>query len=70
MEEDELHSKSNRIDVYWNQFFKKTDKAGEMKYQLVSNVVKAALSLSHGSADVERGFSSSQRVMTLSLIHI
>ena len=64
LEEDELHSKSNRIDVYWNQFFKKTDKAGEMKYPLVSKVVKAALSLSHGSADVERGFSSSQRFMT------
>lgn len=38
--------------------------SGELKYPLLAEVVKAALSLSHGNADVERSFSKSKRVLT------
>jgi hypothetical protein len=35
-----------------------------LKYANITKVVKAVLSLSHGSADVERGFSTSKRILT------
>lgn len=50
----ELHS--SRIDHYWRQFFP--------NYPTVAKVVKVCLSMSHGSADVERGFSLSGRVLS------
>ncbi|KYN24381.1 hypothetical protein ALC57_04018 [Trachymyrmex cornetzi] len=37
---------------------------GNIKYPVVSKVVKALLSLSHGNADVERGFSTSALILT------
>lgn len=37
---------------------------GEPKYPLISLVVKATLSVSHGNADVERGFSTSGRILS------
>ena len=51
---DEIHS--SRIDHYWRQFFP--------KFPTVAKVVKVCLSMSHGSADVERGFSLSGRVLS------
>jgi len=37
---------------------------GEPKYPQASKVVKAALALSHGNAEVERVFSASRRYLT------
>jgi len=48
-----------QIDRYWAHFFKLKTESGEKKYPLVTKVVQAALSLSHGNSVVERGFSSS-----------
>ncbi|CAI6374585.1 unnamed protein product [Macrosiphum euphorbiae] len=53
-----------RIDHYWKQFFTKTNLSGGEKYPNVSKIVKACLSLVHGSADIERSFSCSGRILT------
>jgi hypothetical protein len=45
-------------------FFYLKDGQGNPKYPLISGVVKASLSLSHGNADVERTFSKSGRILT------
>ncbi|KAJ8874677.1 hypothetical protein PR048_025543 [Dryococelus australis] len=47
--------KDQRINHYWRQFFS--------KYPCLATLVKAYLSLSHGSADVELGFSLSGRLL-------
>lgn len=57
-------SVSWRIEDYWSQFFILKTAGGEQKYPLVSKVVKTALATSHGNADVERGFSTSGRILT------
>ena len=38
--------------------------AGNLKYHTLGKVVMASLALSHGNADVERGFSSNKRLIT------
>lgn len=53
-----------RIDHYWRQVFNLKNTMDEPKFPLITTVVKCALSLSHGSADVERGFSISGKVLT------
>lgn len=53
-----------RIDDYWTHFFALKTERGEPKYPLVSVVVQATLSVSHGNADVERGFSTSARILS------
>lgn len=57
--------KSERIDHYWQaNIFDKTNFNNDIKYPLVTKVVKACLSLSHGNSDVERGFSKSKLSLT------
>lgn len=63
-EKDELGSEEWRVDKYWNQFFHIKSASEDFKFPKVSMVVKAALSVSHGNADVERGFSTSSRILT------
>ncbi|CAI6374105.1 unnamed protein product [Macrosiphum euphorbiae] len=55
---------SSRIDCYWNNIFNIKNAINECKYPLITKVVKAVLSLSHGSASVERGFSISGQIIT------
>jgi hypothetical protein len=40
-----------------------TDNRGDSKYPTLAAVVKMALSLSHGQADVERGFSLNKHIL-------
>lgn len=59
----EHHSSSNeqyngRVDKYWANVVKNN------KHPELAKVVKAALTLSHGNADVERGFSYSGHILT------
>ncbi|KAJ8872978.1 hypothetical protein PR048_026594 [Dryococelus australis] len=56
LEEDEEGTTGKCIRTYWVQFFDKNNASGMPLYPNVSKVVKGALSLSHGSADVERDF--------------
>lgn len=62
--EDIKVMEAERIDHYWLRIFNIRNAFGSIKYPLLTTVVKAALSLSHGSADVERGFSRSKLVLS------
>lgn len=55
--------KGERIDEYWNKIFvlKNED---YFEFPIVKIIVKAALSLTHGNAEVERGFSISKRALS------
>lgn len=52
-----------RIDKSWAKVFQQKSPAGEQKYPLLSKLVKALLSLPHGNADCERGFSVNKRLL-------
>lgn len=57
--------KSERIDHYWQKnIFSQKNCNNDYKYPLINKVVKACLCLSHGNADVERGFSKSKLTLT------
>ena len=45
------------VTEYWYRVMQLTDIHGNAKYPSLAAVVKMASSLSHGQADVERGFS-------------
>ncbi|KAJ8878906.1 hypothetical protein PR048_019509 [Dryococelus australis] len=63
--EEGTSTASMPVDVDWSQFMELKDEwSTGPKYSTVAKIVKAALSLSHGSADVERGFLSSCRTLT------
>jgi len=51
------------LDVYWARVFKQIDGLGNVKYAILKTVVKAALCVSHGQADVERGFSLNKHIV-------
>ncbi|XP_043465120.1 uncharacterized protein LOC122500314 [Leptopilina heterotoma] len=57
-------NKDERIDVYWNHIFSLKSQVNNYKYPEIKRVVQNALALTHGNADVERGFSLSSRVLT------
>lgn len=52
-----------RLDSYWQNVFERKDAENQAKYPLLTKLVKALLSLPHGNADVERGFSQNNRVL-------
>lgn len=55
---------TSSVDKYWSLIFNIKNSSNGTKYPVVAQVVKAMLSLSHGSASVERGFSTSGNVLT------
>ncbi len=59
----ESWSQDANIDQYWAHIFKLRDVLGQPKYPNLCLLVKAALSLSHGQADVERGFSANKLLL-------
>jgi len=52
-----------RIDEYWRSVLESTNSRGSPKYPSLGVLVKALLSLLHGQADAERGFSISKQVL-------
>ncbi|XP_065281218.1 uncharacterized protein [Dermacentor albipictus] len=52
-----------RIDSSWAKVFQRKSAAGEQKYPLLAKLVKALLSLPHGNADCERGFSINKHLL-------
>ncbi|KAJ8019022.1 hypothetical protein HOLleu_42647 [Holothuria leucospilota] len=56
--------KYERIDVYWSKVGKMTRPTGERKFSAVMRLARIALTLNHGSADVERGFSKKKLLLT------
>lgn len=61
---ESLPNTKTRIDHFWNNIFDLKSGLGEIKYPTVTKVVKACLTLSHGSAEVERGFPRSGNILT------
>ena len=53
-----------RVDHYWRKIELMKNAVGDLKYPLIIKVVKATLSLAHGNAEVERGFSESAKNVT------
>ena len=45
-----------RVDHYWKNIELMKKALGDLKYPLIIKVVKAAISLAHGNAEVERVF--------------
>jgi len=56
--------KYGRIDVYWSKDGKMTRLTGERKYPALVKLARIALTLNHGNADVERGFSKNKLLLT------
>lgn len=52
-----------RLDEVWVRIFSLKNEDGAPRYPLVGKLVKALLSLAHGNADVERGFSENRRML-------
>lgn len=61
--EDIKECQDNRLDHYWNTVLK-TKFQDKLKYNTLNKIIKPTLTLIHGSADVERGFSRSARILT------
>ena len=57
--------KWHRIDHYWSKVLMITSSQGQPKYPQLAKVVRPSLVLSHGQADVERGFSKNRHVVTI-----
>ncbi|CAF0949463.1 unnamed protein product [Adineta ricciae] len=53
----------HRIDFYWNKVLAITTTDGRPKYPALSKLIKNILIISHGNADVERGFSINENIV-------
>ncbi|XP_077488859.1 uncharacterized protein LOC144099438 [Amblyomma americanum] len=65
---------SPNVVTHWSSVFALQTPAGQAKYPRITKLVKAALSLPHGNADCERGFSENKQALhhrsTLSITSI
>ena len=52
------------IDFYWNKVLAIVRSDGRPKYPTMSKLIKNILIISHGNADVERGFSINGNILT------
>lgn len=59
-----------RIDDYWQRVLKIRNVLGALKYETLGKVAMAGLSLAHGNADVERGFSTNKRLITTDRVRL
>lgn len=55
--------KSMRLDHYWQKIFDMKDSFGNPKFKILTKLVKALLSLAHGNAECERGFSLNKNLL-------
>ena len=53
-----------RVDHFWRKVDQLKDSSGQRKFSSIMKVVKTALVLGHGNAEVERGFSESGKSVT------
>ena len=68
--EDGLSNEYERIDYYWRNIFSMKMEDGKIKYKCLPELVKNALILPHGNADVERSLSVNTSVVTEDRPHI
>ena len=62
--EENLTHQDGRIDHYWWNVFKIKTMSGDIKYPLLSKLVKSVLSLPHGNSAVERSLSHNKNTVT------
>jgi len=60
LEEDNF----SRIDKYWQKVMESRDSSGDIRYRVLSKLLKAILTIVHGNADVERSLSENKKVLT------
>ncbi|CAF2061871.1 unnamed protein product [Rotaria magnacalcarata] len=53
----------HRIDYYWNKVLGITTIDGRLKYPTLNKLIKNALIIPHGNADIERGFSINEHMI-------
>ena len=68
--EDGLSNEYQRIDHYWQNILSMKMEDGKIKYKCLPELVKSALILPHGNADVERSLSVNTSVVTDNRPHI
>ena len=56
--------KYHPVDHYWKHVFNIKNNLGVPKFVILSKLIKSLLALSHGNADVERGFSENGALVT------
>jgi len=61
---NEWYQNSQPIDRYWREVFQLKTSLGTKKFHSLEKLVKCALALSHGNADIERGFSENAFLVT------
>ena len=54
----------DRLDNYWAKLFGIKTTTGDKKFNLLARVVKSALCIHHGNADVERSLSDNKNTVT------
>ena len=64
MDSDVDPPKHVRVDHYWRKVEGIKNGMGEKKFPTIMNVIKTAIVLGHGNAEVERGFSESGKSVT------
>lgn len=62
--EDDLEEKE-RVDYYWKEVISQKQEGGKPKYKFLPLLIKRALILPHGNADVERSLSVNKNVVTV-----
>ncbi len=58
------HIQYQDIDYFWNKVLSIVRSAEHSKYPTLSKLIKSILIISHGNADVERGFSINGNILT------
>jgi len=59
-----------RVDRYWARVLDVKTSTGKEKYPILGQFVKVVLAISHGQADVERGFSLNKYTVTSQRTHL
>ena len=60
----ENSAQQKRIDTYWAKVFEIRTKTGDLKYSLLSKVVKSFLGMPNGNANVEPSLSDNNNTLT------
>ena len=62
--EEETEKSYIDVCIYWSLVAKLRNHDGSCKYTNLSNFAKMCLIVSHGQADIERGFSTNSQILT------
>ena len=60
----ENSAQQKRIDTYWAKVFEIRTETGDLKYPLLSKIVKSFLGMPNGNANVEPSLSDNKNTLT------